>query len=82
MWVIYHWTIFCIYPIRIHYANPTAQIQNRLVCHPDRGAVGRAGLCRAAAGHAGATDGRRHGHLGGGASPAAHHHATYLGEIT
>ena len=62
--------------------DPTAQIQNRLVCHPDCGAVGRARLCRAAAGHASATDGRRRNHLGGGASPAAHHHATYFGEIT
>jgi len=61
--------------------HSTAQIQNRLVRHPDRGAVGRAGLCRAAAGDAGATDAGRRGHLGGGASPAAHHHATYLGEI-
>jgi hypothetical protein len=63
-------------------ANPTAQIKNRLVRHLDRGAVGRAGLCRAAAGHAGAADAGRHRHCGGGASPAAYHHATYLGEIT
>ena len=75
-------TVLPIQPHRISYDYPTAQIQNRLVRHLDCGAVGRAGLCRAAAGHAGAADAGRHGHLGGGASPAAHHHATYLGEIT
>ena len=60
---------------------PTAQIQNRLVRHPDRGAVGRAGLCRAAADHAGAADAGRHRHCGGGASPAACYNAAYLAEM-
>ena len=57
---------------------PTAQIQNRLVRHPDRGAVGRARLCRAAAGHASAADAGRHSHLGGGADLAAYYDAAYI----
>ena len=61
-----------------NHANSIAEIQNRLVRYPDRGAVGRAGLCRAAAGHAGATDGRRHGYLGGGSDLAAYYNAAYI----
>ena len=67
-----------LYRKEIYDDHSTAQIQNRLVCHPDRGAVGRAGLCRAAAGHAGAADAGRRGHLGGGASPAAYYNAAYI----
>ena len=61
--------------------NSTAQVQDRLVRHPNRGAVGRAGLCRAAAGHASAADAGRHCYLGGGASPAACYNAAYLAEM-
>ena len=61
-----------------NHAYPTAQVQNRLVCYPDRGAVRRARLCRAVAGHAGAADAGRHSHLGGGADLAAYYDAAYI----
>ena len=61
--------------------NPIAQIQNRLVRHPDRGAVGCAGLCRATAGYASAADAGRHRHCGGGANPAACYNAAYFAEM-